>query len=97
MILQDKVAIVTGAGSGLGRAFALGLARERGRPVENKGVGIWIRDPNVDFAGLARSYGLYGEGPIEDPDEIRPALQRALRVVKEERRLALVDVVTQAR
>ena len=73
------------------------IARVRGRPVENKGVGIWIRDPNVDFANLARSYGLHGEGPIEDPEAIRPALERALRVVKEERRLALVDVVTQSR
>jgi thiamine pyrophosphate-dependent acetolactate synthase large subunit-like protein len=51
----------------------------------------------VDFAALARSFGVHGEGPIEDPADLRPALERAVRVVKRERRPALVDVITQSR
>jgi hypothetical protein len=46
---------------------------------------------------MAQSFGLYGEGPIDTLEAIRPALQRALRVVKEEGRLALVDIVMQPR
>jgi hypothetical protein len=46
---------------------------------------------------MAQAYGLYGEGPIVTPDTIRPALERALRVVKDEGRLALVDIVMQPR
>ncbi len=73
------------------------MARHRGRPVERKGIGIHIQDPPVDFAGLARSFGLYAEGPVEEPRELRPTLERAARHVREERRPALVDVVTQPR
>jgi hypothetical protein len=32
-----------------------------------------------------------------DPEDIRPALARGLKVVKEEGKLALIDTVTQAR
>jgi len=35
--------------------------------------------------------------PIEDPADLRPALERAVRYVLKERKAALVDVVTQAR
>jgi thiamine pyrophosphate-dependent acetolactate synthase large subunit-like protein len=76
---------------------ALELAGVRERPRERAGIGTRLDDPPVDFAQLARAYGLYGEGPIETPDAIRPALERALRVVKEEGTLALVDIVMQAR
>ncbi len=69
------------------------IARARGRPVENRVIGIRIEDPPVDFAGLARAFGAHGEGPVEDPALIAPALRRALRAVKEEQRPALVDVV----
>ncbi len=69
------------------------VARARRRPVENKVVGIRIEDPPVDFAGMARAFGAYGEGPIEDPALVAPAVRRALRVVKEERMPAVVDVV----
>ncbi len=69
------------------------VARARNRPVENRVVGIRIEDPAVDFAGMARAFGVHGEGPVEDPALIAPALRRALRVVKEEQRPAVVDVV----
>ena len=45
---------------------------------------------------LARSLGVYGEGPITNPNDLGPALQRAIaRVEKGE--TALVDVVMQPR
>ncbi|HET9000672.1 MAG TPA: thiamine pyrophosphate-binding protein [bacterium] len=69
------------------------VARARNRPVENRVVGIRIEDPAVDFAGMARAFGVHGEGPVEDPALIAPAVRRALRVVKEEQRPAVVDVV----
>ncbi len=69
------------------------VARARKRPVENRGVGIRIEGPAVDFAGLARAFGAHGEGPVEDPALIAPALRRALRVAREEQRPAVVDVV----
>ena len=69
------------------------VARARKRPVENRVVGIRIEGPPVDFAGMARAFGAHGEGPVDDPARIAPALARALRVVKEEQRPAVVDVV----
>ena len=71
------------------------MAEVRGRPDENKSIGIDIDDPYVDFAGMARSFGAWAEGPIEDPSQLRGALERAKREVLENGRLALVDVVTE--
>ena len=71
------------------------MAEVRGRPDENKSIGIDIDDPHVDFAGMARSFGAWAEGPIEDPSQLRGALERAKREVLENGRLALVDVVTE--
>ena len=70
------------------------VAIARGRPPENKFVGMMMDTPPVDFANLARSFGISGEGPITEPDKIRPALQRALKIIKEGRP-ALVDVIIQ--
>jgi thiamine pyrophosphate-dependent acetolactate synthase large subunit-like protein len=70
------------------------VARARKRPAANAFVGTTIDGPPVDFAGLARAFGMHGEGPIVSPEELEPALARALTVVREERRPALVDVVT---
>ena len=76
---------------------AIQIAEYRERPVERAGIGTQITDPDVDFATLARSFDCHGEGPIIQPSELRPALERALRVVKEEGKLALVDVVSEPR
>lgn len=73
------------------------MARARGRPVENAHIGQAMVDPPVDFAGLARSFGIEAWGPVEDPGDLRPALDRAVRYVTRERKPALVDVITQPR
>ena len=72
------------------------VAVARSRPVENKGIGMRMETPPVDFATLAKSFGVYSEGPVEDPADIQPAVRRALAVVKEERKPALVDVIIQS-
>ncbi|MDP6559664.1 MAG: thiamine pyrophosphate-binding protein [Candidatus Binatia bacterium] len=72
------------------------VAITRGRPVENKGIGMRMEVPPVDFATLAKSFNIYSEGPIEDPAKIQAAVTRALKVVKQDRRPALLDVIIQA-
>ena len=74
-------------------AHARTIATERDRPLETAPIATQLRAPDFDFGAEARLYGLWGEGPIEDPAEIRPALERALKVVKEEGRYALVDII----
>ena len=70
------------------------VAKARGRPVENKVIGIRIDDPAPDFARIAQGFGVHAEGPIDTAEAVGPALRRALRVVKDEGRPALVDVIT---
>ncbi|MFL4968106.1 MAG: thiamine pyrophosphate-binding protein [Xanthobacteraceae bacterium] len=74
----------------------LRMARLRGTDEAKAHIGMDLFGPEPDFAALARSMGCYGEGPIEKPDDIRPALARAIAEVKQGRP-ALVDVVTQHR
>ncbi len=72
------------------------MARQRSTDVANAHIGMDLYGPDPDFAGLARAMGCWGEGPIEDPAEIGPALRRALAEVRKGR-LALVDTITQHR
>lgn len=72
------------------------VARARGRSIENKGIGIRLEEPETDFAGLARSFGVRGIGPVTEPEALRGALEEAIHVVRDQRRPALVDVITQA-
>jgi len=59
-------------------------------------VGVSLEGPATDFAMLARSFNLYGEGPVLDPKtSLRPGA--GAKVVREEGRLALIDTVTQPR
>ncbi|HEY3522183.1 MAG TPA: thiamine pyrophosphate-dependent enzyme [Candidatus Limnocylindrales bacterium] len=54
------------------------MATNRGRPAERVGLGIAIDEPAVDHATLARSFGIAAEGPIEDYEDLRAALGRAV-------------------
>ncbi|HWP58295.1 MAG TPA: thiamine pyrophosphate-binding protein [Candidatus Acidoferrales bacterium] len=78
-------------------AHQIRLARQRGNPVERAAIGMEIDRPPPDFAKLAQAFGWYAEGPIENPDEVGPALTRAIRALREEGKPALVDTVTQFR
>jgi acetolactate synthase I/II/III large subunit len=72
------------------------MANRRDRDVSRSAIGTVITDPNVDFSYLAKGYGVYAEGPIEHPDQLAPALARAIKMVKSGHP-ALLDVVTQPR
>ncbi|MBV9325259.1 MAG: thiamine pyrophosphate-binding protein [Chloroflexi bacterium] len=70
-----------------------GVAVERGRPVENRGIAVRIEDPAPDFAALARGCGIDSIGPIKDALELSSALSRATeRAARSE--TILVDVWT---
>ena len=70
------------------------VARQRNTPVERAYIGMDISGPEPDFAGIARSFGWYAEGPIEQPGDIAGALKRAIEQVKRGKP-ALVDTITQ--
>ncbi len=59
-------------------------------------IGTTITDPNIDYAKMAQSYGMYAEGPIENPADLAPALRRTLARVRAGEP-ALIDVVMQPR
>jgi len=72
------------------------MADRHSRGVANCGIGTTITAPNIDYAKLAQSMGVWGEGPISDPKDLGPAIRRALDVVKRGEP-AMLDVVTQPR
>jgi acetolactate synthase-1/2/3 large subunit len=72
------------------------MAARHGRGITNADIGTTIKDPNVDYATVARGFGVHGEGPITDPKDLGAALKRAIAVVKSGQP-ALVDVVTDPR
>ena len=72
------------------------IANRRQRGIDRVHIGCNIEDPNINYATMAKSMGVYGEGPIDNPRELGPALKRALAVVKKGEP-ALVDVVSQGR
>jgi thiamine pyrophosphate-dependent acetolactate synthase large subunit-like protein len=72
------------------------MANQHNRGVDRARIGTTIDDPAVDYAKLAQSMGMYGEGPISDPKDLAAALRRGIEVVKRGEP-AMIDVVTQPR
>jgi thiamine pyrophosphate-dependent acetolactate synthase large subunit-like protein len=69
------------------------VSRMRGRATDRSWAGVAIDDPTVDFALLARAQGVEAWGPVATEEELGRALRQAVKVVRDERRPALVDVV----
>src|SRR5262252_1767108 len=72
------------------------MAARHDRGVTNAHIGTTLTDPNIDYATVAKGFGVYSEGPITDPKDLGAALKRAVAVVKRGEP-ALVDVVTDPR
>ncbi len=73
------------------------IAARRQRGIDGSAkIGNTFEDPTIDFAAMAKSLGVWAAGPIENPNELGPALTKALDVV-DQGEPALVDVVCEPR
>jgi acetolactate synthase I/II/III large subunit len=72
------------------------MAARHERGISRANIGTTLTQPDIDYAKIAQGMGVYAEGPIRHPDDLGPALKRAIAVVKRGEP-ALVDVVTQPR
>jgi thiamine pyrophosphate-dependent acetolactate synthase large subunit-like protein len=55
------------------------VARTRGRPVENRHIGLRMSDPPFDLAMLARGQGAVGIGPVATPAALAAAIADGVR------------------
>jgi len=59
------------------------VARMRDRPVENRWIGMRMSEPDFDLAGLARSQGAVGIGPVRTVDALEAALREGVAAVQD--------------
>jgi acetolactate synthase-1/2/3 large subunit len=72
------------------------MANRHNRGTDRAHIGTTLTDPNIDYATVAKGMGVASFGPISNPADLGPALQKAVEVVKRGEP-ALVDVVSQPR
>lgn len=72
------------------------LAGARGRGTNRAHIGTTLRDPFIDYRKMAQAYGMAGEGPISQPQDLRAALERGVGSVKRGEPY-MIDVITQPR
>jgi len=72
------------------------MGGSRGRGSGRNHIGNVITDPNINYAQMAKAYGMYSEGPIDNPNELAAAYRRALTRVRAGEP-ALIDIVSQPR
>ena len=54
------------------------VAKERGRPPENRWIGQRISEPDIDLAAMARAQGAHGIGPVTDPRLLAEAVAQGV-------------------
>jgi thiamine pyrophosphate-dependent acetolactate synthase large subunit-like protein len=72
------------------------MAGSRGRGTDRAHIGCTLREPFIDYAKMAETYGMASEGPIDDPSQLSAALERGVASVKKGVPY-LIDVITQPR
>jgi benzoylformate decarboxylase/acetolactate synthase-1/2/3 large subunit len=78
------------------RMYIALLGAKYDRSPEKSDIGTALKGPNIDYASVAKGFGLYAEGPIENPNDLGPAIKRGIERVKKGEPV-LLDVVTQPR
>jgi thiamine pyrophosphate-dependent acetolactate synthase large subunit-like protein len=58
------------------------LAKQRGRPVENRWIGQRIAEPDIDIAGMARAQGAAAIGPVTDPAGVQSAIESGIAAAR---------------
>jgi thiamine pyrophosphate-dependent acetolactate synthase large subunit-like protein len=76
--------------------FVTTMAARANRDVSRAGIGTKLESPYIDYASMAKAYGMKGIGPITDPKDVGPAIKQALEIVKRGEPV-LIDTVTQGR
>jgi thiamine pyrophosphate-dependent acetolactate synthase large subunit-like protein len=72
------------------------MAARANRDVSRAGIGTKLIEPNIDYAGMAKAYGIQGIGPITDPKDVAPAIKRGIEIVKRGEPV-MIDTITQGR
>jgi len=72
------------------------MAGRHQRGITRAHIGTTIDNPNIDYAKIAQGMGVHAQGPITNPNDLGPAIKRAIDVVKRGEP-SLIDVVTQPR
>jgi thiamine pyrophosphate-dependent acetolactate synthase large subunit-like protein len=70
------------------------VARRRGRPIENREIGLQIADPAVDLPALAKAYGLVSLPTVSAIADLDAALEQAFRAA-EAGATVLLDVIVE--
>jgi thiamine pyrophosphate-dependent acetolactate synthase large subunit-like protein len=78
------------------RMYLALLGAKYDRSPEISDIGTALKGPNIDYASVAKGFGLYAEGPIENPSDLAPAIRRGIERVKKGEPV-LIDVLTQPR
>ena len=70
------------------------VARQRGRPLENRWIGQRIDDPRVDLTAMARAQGFDAAEPVSTSEALERALKRGAEVVASGGRYFIDAVIT---
>jgi thiamine pyrophosphate-dependent acetolactate synthase large subunit-like protein len=58
------------------------VAKDRGRPVENRWIGMRISEPDLDLGAVARSLGVEAGEPVSRMGDLLPAIEAGLKAVE---------------
>ena len=58
------------------------MAVNRGRPEENRWIGLRIGEPDIDIAAMARAQGALGIGPVTRPADLSSAVAQGVAAVQ---------------
>jgi thiamine pyrophosphate-dependent acetolactate synthase large subunit-like protein len=72
------------------------MTNRHNRGITRARIGTTLDSPDIDFAKIVQGMGVHAQGPITNPNDLAPAIKRAVEVVKRGEP-SLIDVVTQPR